>query len=917
MKTNTSLKRTLSALMAVIMVFTLAPCFAMARGADEVIISSAGEIGESAEFDAVQPDSENDTENAAAKVIIAGYDKEKSEFYKITEPFEVSVTKDTVTVKDIMDAAVNDGSLTYELSTNGQSSYIVTINNVTPISPDGWLFSINGVIPAVGADEAVISDGDTLLWYVGTPENGYNVPDWDSMLDNSEAENKLKKEAVKYKKTAAIPSTVQENSDVTALVVRLNENTSADSEITLSYESENNGIIKADSEGYKLGAKPESDTKETVTLSLAMGDMKYEQPITVTLYAADKDVNQENLLKNIAAEYAENDSDYWKVAAVSAYNKLFGGAKMSDKTKDAFVSGAVKTISETNEDTTLAMNIIALRSIGYDASDITAEDGSKINAAEKLANAPSTGNNGDAYRLLAYSACGYDNKSDIDAVIDRLLSSQIDSKGWSKGNDDSIDADTTGAVLLGLSLYYDENTDVTNAADDAVLYLSSLVQSDGNIKSSYKESNYGTNANTSAICAIGLEALGIDIKTDEHFMENGVSLFDGIMNFASDNEMGFIYEYSNETINDLATKQAAIAVMAAEKNGNIFDFSDMPKRAINLRKSSDGNGNKHSSGSGSSSNTAAKTINVYFTLTGDTAHGSEKHMEYSEWISQIKLEISENSTAQSVIEKALKDMGYSAKGFENGYISEITTPDGIVLGEYTNGEQSGWLYSINGESPTVGINDYIVKSGDRIEVYYTDNWSDTSSDTSPDTSPDILFPDVNSDDWFFDAAQFAARNNLIQGNEKGEFMPDTTLTRAMAVTILCRYKGANEEGYADSVFSDVSESDWFFGSVNWAAANNIVSGIENGLFAPNDSITREQLALILYNMINPDGISEMYDIEDFSDTDNISDWAKEAMGWAVDMKIISGMDNGTLAPQETATRAQFAMILMNLNSLTK
>ncbi len=1241
-------------------------------------------------INAVPPVSETNTNYVTAQVMIAGYDKNSYEFYRLSEPFNVTVQKNTVTVKDILEAAADNGDITYSFGTNEQSGQLVAINDIITKSPDGWMFSVNGVNSAVGAASAIISDGDELLWYVGTPENGYTSPDWDNigmpsdnftlinnavellelagapnkwngnykltsdidlsgtefspignsetpfcgsfdgngfeitnmkitgdkdsrnigmfgvicgarlknitlecvnitggsvvgglvgiaesdetqksislisdchisgsvtaignsyakqtdvgglagindsaenkvsgnvflsvidnctadvevigntgaadisdaghigglvglnkgtisnsfakgsvtggnttggfvgsnyggkiysssasgnvsgtytvggfagsaglysliensfstgdvialgenssnfggfagsiggnvkncissgiltegisynggfagifdgtiwsynndlrsisgcygnnitssgnrikalgnyiggvhvptdvaaeeigvdketaekkikeMLNNSLSENKLINEASKYKTTVAIPATVQENSDITSLVARLNANASADSEIKLSYKADNN-IIKAGSSGYTLYSKPESDTKETVTLSFALNDILYEQPISVMLYSSEKQVDKDKLLKNIAAQYAASGSDYWKIVTLGAYNKLFGGTEISDEVKSDFASSAVQSIMKTDEDTTLAMNIIALRSLGYNPEKITSADGTQINAVEKLLNAASTGNNGDAYRLLAYSVCGHDKKSDIDAVTERLISAQIDGKGWSNNDGDGIDADSTGAVILGLSSYYNANTAVKAAADGAAEYLSSLMQTDGNIKSSYKESNYGTNANTSAICAIGLEALGIDIKSDARFRKNSVSLFDGIMSFALDDETGFAYEYSNSNINELSTKQAALAVMAAEKNGNILDFSDMPSNALNLKKSVGSIANNNSGGSTggtSNSNTAnptnaSKTIDVYFTLVGDTVHGSNKHTEFSEWIKEAKIETAENTTAREVIEKVLKDSGYSVKGLENGYISKVTTPDGVVLGEYANGEQSGWMYSVNGESPNVGINDYIVKNGDRIKVYYSDSWQNN------------LFPDIKSDDWFFEAAEFAAQNGLIQGNENGEFMPDTELTRAMAVTILCRYKGEEQNTITNNIFSDVSEADWFYSSVNWASENNIVSGVGNGLFAPNELITREQLALILYRLISPDVSVGVYDtnLKEFSDTSDVSDWAAKAVQWAVGMQIINGTDNNMLEPQSTATRAQFAMILMRLDALIR
>lgn len=732
----------------------------------------------------------------------------------------------------------------------------------------------------------------------------------EEMISKNFAENKLVKEASKYKSIAVIPSTVQEQADITSLVARLNANSSADSNIDISYESDSNAII-ASSLGYKLNSKPDTTIGEMVTLSFAYDGVKYDKPITVTLQSEIKEIDVENLLKNIADKYADANSDYWDIVTVSAYTALYGDVKLSDDAKSEFISSAVTSIINDDTDTTLAMNIIALRSLGYDPANITAADGTKINAVEKLTASSSTGNNGDAYKLLAYHACGLDSKADSAEVIQRLLSAQLEEKGWSNNDDDGIDADSTGAVLLGLSPYYSIDSDVKAAADNAVNYLSSLMQTDGNIKSSYKESNYGTNANTSSICAMGLEAIGIDIKTDKRFEKASVSLFNGILGFASDDETYFTYEYADTQSNDMATKQSALAVMSAEKNVNALDFSSMPNNAIVLNDSKDSstssggklNGSTVKTDTSASSN---KNIEVYFTLVGDTVHGSDKHTGFSEWLSEIKVEIAESSTVREVIEKVLKDNGYTVNGLEKGYVSEITTPDKITLGEYSNGPQSGWMYSVNGEGPTVGINDYIIKNGDKIKVYYSDSWQTAS------------FADVSSDDWFFEAVEYTAQNNLIAGNEKGEFMPNTSLTRAMAVTILYRCRG--EAVSASSTgFSDVDKNDWFAEAVSWASEKGIVSGVGNGRFAPNDAITREQLAAILYRFANVDDTFDDKNtvLSEFDDINEISDWGYNAICWAVNSKLINGMGDGTLSPKSTATRAQFAVILMNFNNIVK
>lgn len=208
------------------------------------------------------------------------------------------------------------------------------------------------------------------------------------------------------------------------------------------------------------------------------------------------------------------------------------------------------------------MYMISLCALGYDPSDITLADGTKFDAAEKLRNAESSGNNGDAFRLLAYQqAPDYADEQEARAVIERLLSAQTEDGGWSNDEVNGADPDSTGAVLLGLAAYAAEDAAVKQAAEHAVQYLSGQMLADGNIKSGYEENNYGTNANTSAMAILGLSALGIDVRNDMRFQADDVSLWDGLLSFVSPSGDGFVYEYGEKQADDMATKQAFLAVM--------------------------------------------------------------------------------------------------------------------------------------------------------------------------------------------------------------------------------------------------------------------------------------------------------------------------------------------------------------------
>ena len=175
--------------------------------------------------------------------------------------------------------------------------------------------------------------------------------------------------------------------------------------------------------------------------------------------------------------------------------------------------------------------------------------------------------------------------------------------------------------------------------------------------------------------------------------------------------------------------------------------------------------------------------------------------------------------------------------------------------------------------------------------------------------PSARFRDVNENDWFHEAVDFAIANGLFNGMSDTTFEPNTPMTRAMLVTVLWRYAGQHMEG--SNTFSDVPNGQWYTDAVAWAAYNNIVGGVGNNRFNPNGNVTREQMATILYRYAASIGIdtSARADISGYPDARNVSSYATDAMRWAVAMGLINGSE-GKLLPQGNATRAQVATILM-------
>jgi hypothetical protein len=173
------------------------------------------------------------------------------------------------------------------------------------------------------------------------------------------------------------------------------------------------------------------------------------------------------------------------------------------------------------------------------------------------------------------------------------------------------------------------------------------------------------------------------------------------------------------------------------------------------------------------------------------------------------------------------------------------------------------------------------------------------------------FADVRSTDWFYDAVKYVSRNSLMNGTSLTTFEPNSNMTRAMLVTVLYRLEGSPDAS-GGSAFADVKDGEWYADAVAWASSNGIVSGYGGGIFGTNDSITREQLSAILHRYVQYKGCdtSKSAELTKFADAPSVSEWAADAIKWAVAEGLITGTTETTLDPKGAATRAQVAAILM-------
>ena len=186
----------------------------------------------------------------------------------------------------------------------------------------------------------------------------------------------------------------------------------------------------------------------------------------------------------------------------------------------------------------------------------------------------------------------------------------------------------------------------------------------------------------------------------------------------------------------------------------------------------------------------------------------------------------------------------------------------------------------------------------------------TPAPDAEDNCPSEKFVDIDQSQWYHEGIDYTLTEGLMSGTGDITFEPDSTTTRAMIVSVLYRLDGSPEVDQAG--FTDVPEDAWYADAVAWGEANGVVSGYDEETFGPDDYITREQMAAILYRYAQYKGIdvSAQADLSGYSDADAVSDWAAVSLSWANAAEIVSGISDTELAPTETATRAQVASILM-------
>lgn len=259
----------------------------------------------------------------------------------------------------------------------------------------------------------------------------------------------------------------------------------------------------------------------------------------------------------------------------------------------------------------------------------------------------------------------------------------------------------------------------------------------------------------------------------------------------------------------------------------------------------------------------------------------------------------------------------SALGIKEGSVITVQDASGKTLYNATAlGSMSSVIFSSadikEGETYTVLVDGVSVGTA-TAKLGTSSSSSDSLGPNQNGAQPGSVsgFQDVGQNDWFADAVRYVTGKSLMNGTGTTAFSPNGNMSRAMLATVLYRMSGETAE--AGSSFGDVSSSAYYAAAVNWASSKGIVNGTGTDAFSPNASITREQLAAMLYRYAGEPSVSA--DLSAYTDAVSISPYAEKAVEWCVAKGILSGKSATRLAPQDTATRAECAAMLQRFAAL--
>lgn len=309
-------------------------------------------------------------------------------------------------------------------------------------------------------------------------------------------------------------------------------------------------------------------------------------------------------------------------------------------------------------------------------------------------------------------------------------------------------------------------------------------------------------------------------------------------------------------------------------------------------------------------------INVSFKLIGEENLGSDFVLTkdtkntYVTWIPTKEYEVKLGSTVGDVFKKALDENGIKYHGWENGYINTIQSPEGYWLGEFTNGKYSGWMYTVNGSHPSLGLNEYKLTGDEEIVWHYVDDyrqevadWSESDKTGDGSLCNRWLKADSKDNDTTPTATPTATKQPQNGGTSSGH---GNTSTSKPTIAPTIKPTTTPKQDTTQTVwFADVTENMWFYQAVKYAYDNGFMTGVSDSEFAPDSTLTRAMFVSALYRIENEPTVNGELNFSDVAD----DSWYAKAVLWAYNNDIISGISETEFAPNTDITREQMAAIM--------
>ena len=556
--------------------------------------------------------------------------------------------------------------------TQAEGENLSVIGNTNDYRSDGQKAALEGM--TLSTRQAV---GDTLYALFGINRPGTSA----------------ETEAGKYTDAVTVSANAKEGSVISLLKP---EQTAAP-DVTVTYAVTDAHLTG----GSTLTLVKPNDTCATVSIQVELlltdGEGNtYRKSVQVILPVTPE--KRAGLMDAIASGYADT-KDAWTAMDMAVYSALPGKtAKLADAAKQNILNLLIKEANSREATLSAHSRIeIVLRSLGIDSRKLYPVNSNAAvdNAAKLTQMAAQADQYAAPYVLLAdlqgNAGLTSEQVNSLIGVLKANMGTGLFSYEW-----DSVtyaSPDTAGAALAALAKYYDTNSDAKTVVDAILKALPGAMNEAGSFGS----------ANSDAMVMIGLLALGKDPAALTSV--SGASVVDGMLSYVNTGTNQF--RYSGED-NALATEQAfrALAALAHFEKGKAFNVYDFSANLVEP-------GRATGSGETEAPEPPVGTeITVRMTIKADSGY----------WFNGSVTIPGEGATVYHALIKALDEAGMSQVGAESGYVRSISK-DGKTLSEFDNGENSGWLYKVNGDLPDVGLTSYTIKDGDRIVWYYTDDWT--------------------------------------------------------------------------------------------------------------------------------------------------------------------------------------------------